>query len=82
MTNETGSQPTRPSRGTRHISPKQIIGLIVLAVFIVFIAENTRRVPVRLIGPEVHTSLAVALLISAVLGAAAILLVQQRRRHR
>ena len=61
---------------------KQLNETVCAARFlVVFIVENTRRVTVRLIVPEVHTSLAVALLIAEVLGALVLLLVQHRREH-
>lgn len=69
-----------PSEG-RRISIRQIVGAILLIAFVVFLVENTRRVTVRLIVPEVETSLALALLIAGLLGALALLLLQHRRRR-
>jgi uncharacterized integral membrane protein len=55
---------------------------VLLLIVIVFILENTRTVTMRLIFPEVKVSLAVALLIAALLGGVGVLLLQFRRRHK
>ena len=60
----------------------QIVGAVLLLIVIVFILENTRTVTMRLIFPEVKVSLAVALLIAALLGGIGVLLLQFRRRHK
>jgi uncharacterized integral membrane protein len=74
-------RPTPPQRGPR-LGPGQIAGLVFLVLAMVFIFENTKSVQVRLIIPEVKAPLFVALLIAAVLGALATLLIQWRRRSR
>lgn len=66
----------------RRISIRQVVGAILLVAFVVFLVENTRPVTVRLIVPEVRTSLALALLIAGLLGALGLLLLQHRRRRR
>ncbi|HZC71078.1 MAG TPA: LapA family protein [Jatrophihabitans sp.] len=73
--------PPPPQRGPR-LSAGQIAGLLALVLVLVFIFENTKSVDVRLIIPEVKAPLFVALLIAAVLGALATLLIQWRRRSR
>ena len=45
-----------------------IVGLVLLVLLIVFSAENTRSVKMRVIGPEIHAPLFLALLIAAVVG--------------
>ena len=60
----------------------QILGGLLFVVTVIFILENTRTVPVRLIIPQVHTSLAVAIVLAAVLGALVSWLLRYRRRHR
>jgi uncharacterized integral membrane protein len=55
---------------------------VLLVLVLVFIFENTKKVNVRLIGPEVHAPLFVALLIAALLGALGTLLIQWRRGRR
>ena len=79
--NEPESHGRTPSARSK-VTAGQVAALVVLTVLVVVILENTRRVTVRLIVPEVHTSLAVALLIAGVLGALVLLLVQRRRGHR
>lgn len=68
-------------RAARRIGARQVIGLILLVVLIVFLAENTRKVKIRFIGPEVQAPLLLALLVSALLGALATLVIQRRRRR-
>jgi uncharacterized integral membrane protein len=60
----------------------QVSGAILLILALIFVFENTKKVDVRLIGPQVHAPLFVALLIAAVLGALGALLIQWRRRGR
>ena len=74
--------PAPPAEKKRRLSFNQIVGLVLLAVAVVFIVENTDEVPVRLIGPKVHTPLYVALLIAAVLGALGAALLRHRRKNR
>jgi uncharacterized integral membrane protein len=86
-------QETRAPRSTR--ASRVWIGLaafaVVLALLIVFIAENSQRVKVSFLGASGHLALGLALLIAAVAGAVVALLagttriVQLRRevrRHR
>jgi uncharacterized integral membrane protein len=53
---------------------------VLLVLLIVFSAENTRSVKMRLIGPEVHAPLFLALLIAALVGVLIGLVVRRRRR--
>ena len=77
------SPPPSASAGRRRgIAAAQIVGAVLLLIVIVFILENTRTVTMRLIFPEVRVSLAVALLIAALLGGVGVLLLQFRHRHR
>lgn len=66
----------------RTISAKQVLGVIFLVVFVVFLIENNHKVTVRLLIPERSISLSLALLIAGILGAVGLLLLQRRRRHR
>jgi uncharacterized integral membrane protein len=65
-----------------------ICSLVVLVVLLVFILENTRRVPVTFFGATGHLPLGVALLLAAVAGAvilgvvATVRILQLRRRVR
>ena len=70
-----------PPQGLR-FTPRQVAGVVLLVLALVFIFENTRSVKVRLIIPEVKVPLFVALLLAAVLGGLAMLLIQWRRRSR
>ena len=74
--------PSTPARQRSGLAVSQIVGAVLLLIVIVFILENTRTVTMRLIFPEVKVSLAVALLIAALLGGVGVLLLQFRRRHR
>ena len=72
----------QPAKEKSGIAVKQVIGAILLLVAIVFILENTRKVKMRLIIPEVTVSLAVALVIAVLLGGLGVLLLQRRHRHK
>jgi uncharacterized integral membrane protein len=74
----TGAEP----RTGRRISVGQVIGAIVLVVFVIFLVENNHKVKVRLIIPEKSISLSLALLAAGLLGAIALLLLQYRRRKK
>ena len=81
------SQPTYPDTNSapaksRRFGPRQIIGLIVLAVLIVFVAINTQKVKVHFLVATVHAPLYQVLAAMAIVGALIVLLVQFRRRHR
>jgi uncharacterized integral membrane protein len=76
------SPPSSREPARRTVSPRQIAGAVLLVLVLVFIFENTKKVNVRLIGPEVHAPLFVALLIAALLGALGTLLIQWRRGRR
>ena len=77
--------PQQPSRGRRsgskRIRPKHVAVAIVFVVLVIFMIENLRKVPIRFIGPQVHAPLILALLISAALGALAVLAIQRVRRR-
>jgi uncharacterized integral membrane protein len=80
---QPGSAPPAPAKDKRRFTVGQVIGLLVVIVLIVFIVENTNKVDVRLIGPQVRdVPLAVALIIAALLGALVTLLVTWRHRRR
>jgi uncharacterized integral membrane protein len=66
----------------RRISPRLVLGLIFLVLLVVFLAENTRKVKIRFLAPEVKAPLYLALLVAAVVGALAALLIQHRRHKR
>ena len=71
-----------PRQGSRFpFTPRQVVGLVILILAVVFILQNRRRTVVRFIVPEATAPLWLALLISAVLGfvVGALLLA---RRHR
>jgi uncharacterized integral membrane protein len=74
-----GEPPQQP--GAR-LTPRQVAGVVLLVLALVFIFENTRSVKVRFIIPEVKLPLYFALLVAAVLGGLATLLIQWRRRSR
>jgi uncharacterized integral membrane protein len=75
--------PGQPAKEKRKFTVGQILGLLVVVVLIVFIAENTSKVDVRLIGPQVRdVPLAVALIIAALLGALITLLLMWRHSRR
>ncbi len=76
---ETSAGSTTPEHGPRG-RPKAAwtgvtIGVLVAILLIIFIAQNTRKVQVSFLWWDGNVSLAVALLVAAVSGAAIVLLV-------
>jgi uncharacterized integral membrane protein len=55
---------------------------VLLILLVVFLAENTRNVKMRLIIPEVRAPLFLALLIAAALGALTMVIMRWRRGRR
>jgi uncharacterized integral membrane protein len=76
-----GPPPTPQTGRKRPVSVGQILGGLLFVVVIVFIIENSRRVTIRLIIPEVKAPLYVAILIAAVLGGLITALLRYRRRR-
>jgi uncharacterized integral membrane protein len=75
--------PGAPVKDKRRFTVGQVLGLLLVVVLIVFIAENTNKVDVRLVGPQVRdVPLAVALIIAALLGALVTLLIMWRHSRR
>ncbi|WP_328324035.1 MULTISPECIES: LapA family protein [unclassified Streptomyces] len=74
----------RGSRWRQALTPTRILALLLTAVAIVLIAENTREVKIRLLVPVVTMPLYAALLIMFVIGllAGALLVYNRRRRRR
>ena len=72
----------RPGQGSRFpFTPRQVVGLVILILAVVFILQNRRQTVVRFIVPEATAPLWLALLISAVLGfVVGALLVARRHR--
>lgn len=74
--------PQQPSPGRRsRIKAKYVAVAIVFVLLVIFMIENLRKVPIRFIGPQVHAPLILALLVSAALGALAVLAIQRVRRR-
>ncbi len=62
-------------------TPRQVVGLVILILAVVFILQNRRQTLVRFVVPEATAPLWLALLISAVLGfVVGALLVARRHR--
>jgi uncharacterized integral membrane protein len=80
-----GDRPPEEQRAAREpkfaFSLGQVLGAILFILLIVFIVENNKSVPIRIIaGPVVHPPLWVAIIIAAVLGALIAALLRYRRR--
>jgi uncharacterized integral membrane protein len=69
----TGSPAPKPTNAGR-VWIAVAAGTVLLALLIIFIAENSRSVTISFLGARGHISLALALLIAAVVGAAVTLL--------
>ena len=72
-----GPPPAEPAK--RRFSPGQITGAVLLLLMLIFVFENTRKVKVRLVIPEVTVPLYFALLLAAALGVVGTLMIQWRR---
>jgi uncharacterized integral membrane protein len=59
---------------------RHLLGLVLLVVAAVFIAENRRRVRVRVLGPEVTAPLWGVLAATLVAGGLTLVLLRRRRR--
>jgi len=77
----TGPVPG-PAKKKRPVSVGQLLGGLLFVLVIIFIIENSRKVKIRLIIPEVTAPLYIAILIAAVLGALITWLLRYRRRRR
>jgi len=62
------------------LTAKQLAGVVLVAVSVVFAVENTRRTKIRFIVPDVTVPLWLALIVPLVLGFAAGALFVHRRR--
>ena len=62
------------------LRPKQVVGLLLILLAVVFAAENTHRTKIRFIVPQVTGPLWLAVLVPLVLGFAAGALFVHRRR--
>lgn len=67
MSNEKTARRSRSLRDT--MTPGRIAVLVLTVLTLIFIFENTRRVKIRLLIPEVTMPLWIALLITFVIGA-------------
>ena len=64
----TTPEQTPKPKGPRRISAREIFAIVLAVLGLVFALENTRRVKVRFIIPQVTTHVWVALLASLVIG--------------
>ena len=67
------AQTPRPTNAGR-VWIALVVATVLLALLIIFIAENSRSVTISFLGAHGHISLALALLVAAVVGAAVTLL--------
>ena len=82
MTSQGPSSESPQQPRSRAFLVRLVAGLIVLAVAVVFMAENTRKVRVRALVPEVTAPLWAVLAATLVAGMLILMLVQRRRRRR
>lgn len=80
MTDVNETAGTAPAK-QRRFGPRQILGLVILVLLVVFVAANTQKVKVHFLVTTVHAPLYQVLAAMAVVGALIMLLVQFRRRH-
>ncbi len=68
MTATTPTPPVATAKKRSRLSPRSIVAIVLLALAIVFIAENTREVKIRVIVPVVTMPLWAALTAMLVIG--------------
>jgi uncharacterized integral membrane protein len=71
---ESPAKPTPKSSAPARLWASLVLATVLLALLIIFIAENSRSVTISFLGAHGHISLALALLIAAVVGVAVTLL--------
>jgi uncharacterized integral membrane protein len=64
------------------VSPRLIVGAVLVVLLLVFAVENRHQTRIRFIIPEVTAPLWLALLVSALIGAAACALLTRQRHQR
>jgi uncharacterized integral membrane protein len=74
------STPPPQRKGPPAVTPKRVAGLVIVALAVVFVVQNTRRTRVRFIVPIVTTWVWLALVVALVLGFALGALVFRRRK--
>jgi uncharacterized integral membrane protein len=76
----------KPADGRRSfrelMTPTRVAGLVLVVLGLIFIFENTRRVRIRLLVPEVTMHLWAALLITFVIGGLAGIFLRRGSRRR
>jgi len=78
MSEQANRSPEEPRRP---FPWRLVAGGVLVVLIVIFLLENTRRVSIRFVGPEVKAPLVVALLIAALLGAGATLLIEYHRNR-
>jgi lipopolysaccharide assembly protein A len=73
--------PKTPRKGSYFLG-RHAVALILAVLAVIFIAENTKRVKIRALGPTVSTPLWLALLITLVAGMLIPILSRRRRNRR
>lgn len=77
-----GQYPSHPPKQGRRVTAGQIGAGIALVIGLVFVFENTRKVPIRFLVPEVSSPLWLALLITFLLGGVTGFLVSRQRSRK
>lgn len=77
-----GPPPPSAEPPKRRFTPGQITGAVLLLLLLIFVFENTKKVQVRLIIPQVTVPLYFALVLAAALGGLSTLLIQWRRNRK
>ncbi|HEY5335431.1 MAG TPA: hypothetical protein VIJ71_05355 [Mycobacteriales bacterium] len=78
MADTNKDTPGARTKPWQRITPKEIAGIVIAVIAVIFIAENGSKTRIRFVGPQVTTHLWLALLVAAVLGFVAGLLVARQ----
>jgi uncharacterized integral membrane protein len=82
VTESPGQPPEPPQTPPRRITGREVVVGVLAVLVIVFVAENTRKVGIRFVGPKVSTPLFVALLVTLAIGIVIGWLLGRRGRQR
>jgi uncharacterized integral membrane protein len=64
-----GQTPAPEPPARRTVSPRLVVGLVLVVISVIFIVENTQKVKVRFLVPRVSAPLWLALVVTFLLGA-------------
>jgi uncharacterized integral membrane protein len=68
LSTSAGEPGAKRAKRRRQITPRDVVGIVVAVLMVIFVVENGHRSTIRFVGPKVHTYLWLALLVAAAFG--------------